>query len=451
MSIHSERLKWMEQLLAERFGQNWQISYDNGNLMLRLTSQPGRVVFDRLEPSFMQTGRPQKLSCEWWQIEYPWQSVLGEPRLPAPSTKSLQQPLIDLAEDIAKCHYDILGLAFWAMNRLEEVGGDVLDEHQRFQASESHAVKYSYLDRPLVDEWLYVLGQVIQKQWPQIELKKHQFQVVLSHDVDRPSRYGFRSVKGLIRAIGGDVVRRWDIKSLLVAPWVRLNTKHQLHPWDTFNTFDWIMDQSEKIGVKSTFNFICTSQLGAHEPDYKLEHPAIRSLIRNIYSRGHLIGLHPSYSCYLNPEKIQLEFERLKKICQEEGVEQSVWGGRMHYLRWSQPRTLAAWDACGLDYDSTLSFADQPGFRCGSCFEYATYDVIKEIMLSVREKPLIAMEASVLSPNYMGVKSTVEAVQIFNSLKDKCRKLGGDFNLLWHNTELVTQQRRLMYRCSIRV
>ena len=32
----------------------------------------------------------------------------------------------------------------------------------------------------------------------------------------------------------------------------------------------------------------------------------------------------------------------------------------MHYLRWENTTTLQAWDEAGMNYDSTLGYADQP-------------------------------------------------------------------------------------------
>ena len=67
-----------------------------------------------------------------------------------------------------------------------------LDSHERFPATASHAFKHDYLDRPVVDEWLHLLGQVIQQQWPDLEMKRHEFNISVSHDVDQPSLYAFK-------------------------------------------------------------------------------------------------------------------------------------------------------------------------------------------------------------------------------------------------------------------
>lgn len=69
----------------------------------------------------------------------------------------------------------------------------------------------------------------------------------VSYDVDAPSHYGFSSVKGIARGMAGDIIKRRDFKSALTAPLIRLNSSKRLHPADLFNTFDWIMTQSEKI------------------------------------------------------------------------------------------------------------------------------------------------------------------------------------------------------------
>ena len=88
--------------------------------------------------------------------------------------------------------------------------------------------------------------------------------------------------------------------------------------------------------------------------------------MRRVHDRGHQIGLHPSYDTCNHPNLIFNEAERLRQICSEESIEQTQWGGRMHYLRWVWPITAYGWEKAAFDYDSTLCYADRPGFRCGT-------------------------------------------------------------------------------------
>jgi hypothetical protein len=427
-------LNFLQVILQERFGHAFILKPDvQGRLKLSLSNSERSITFISDSATFTRADSNQP--CTHWDAAAEgWQSVLGLP-LPAPGAVGLPMPLITPTDQGMHVAYDILGLTYWMLSRQEEVGRIDLDAHGRFPATSSHAYKHDYLERPVVDEWLHILGQVMQRTWPGIELKQHSFSMKVSHDVDRPSRYGFLSVPALVRAMAGDVIKRRDFKSAMLAPWVRMNTRTELQRADPANTFDWIMDVSEQHDLQSAFYFIC-GHTDARDADYQPEHPAIRHLMRRIHQRGHEIGLHPSYGTYQKPQLIRQEADRLRKVCGEEGISQTEWGGRMHYLRWKQSTTLRACADAGMAYDSTLCYADRPGFRCGTCFEYPAFDPVAQEALSLRIRPLIAMECTVMASRYMGLGSGDEALAKFVELKNTCSAVGGCFTLLWHNTQL---------------
>lgn len=433
--------RWLQTILAERFGHSFQLVQSDDCVELRLPGSTEAVVFDCQFDEFCRAA--SDLPHQWWDAEREgWSSVLGG-ALPAPGASKLNSPLIEKRGADYVVHYDIPGLIFWMLARIEEIGRTDLDEHQRFPAASSHAFKHGYLMRPVVDEWLHILGQVIQRQWPAIRLKQHQFKTFLSHDVDRPSRYAFASLPHIIKRMGGDVLRG-NFKSALSISQLRKKTQTRLLTADVCNTFDWIMDQSERIGEQSAFYFICGGT-NNKDAEYDIGHPAIRDLLRRIHARGHEIGLHPSYDCYRNPEMLKQQANLLRQACAEEGIHQKYWGGRMHYLRWQQPTTLRAWDEAGMSYDSTLSYADHAGFRCGTCFEYPGFDAVEDKALSVRVRPLVVMEASLFNRKYMNLNDD-EAVSRFKELKNKCRLVNGQFSLLWHNSEFYNRSRKEIYR-----
>jgi hypothetical protein len=439
------KLQWLESLLEERFGQVFCLEHQPANTTLRITLGSSKTYIELALDLATFTRADSNLPFLYWDAKAEgFASVLESP-LPAPGATCIPTQLITPTEHGIHVAYDILGLTYWMLSRQEEVGRTDLDEHGRFPATSSHAYKHGYLERPVVDEWLHILGQVIQRTWPGIELKQHSFSMKVSHDVDEPSRYGFRSMPALVRAIAGDVIKRRDFKSAMLAPWVRMNTRTQLHRADPANTFDWIMDVSEQHGLQSAFYFICGHN-DPHDADYQPEHPAIRHLMRRIHQRGHEIGLHPSYSTYQKPQLIRHEADRLRKICAEEGIVQTEWGGRMHYLRWEQPTTLRAWADAGMVYDSTLSYADRPGFRCGTCFEYPAFDPVAGEVLSLRVRPLVAMECSVIDKSYLGLGSGDAALAKFMQMKTTCRAVSGCFTVLWHNSSLTQRNDKHIYK-----
>lgn len=442
-------LSWLQTVLYERFGHvfDLQLEPSGDNLKLQLPTNDCYITL--VLDGYTFTRADSNLPCTVWNaINENWRPALPN-NLPAPGASQLPSPLITAHESGFHIGYDILGLTYWMLTRQEEVGRTDLDNHQRFPAVNSHAYKHEYLERPIVDEWLHILGQVIQRTWPNIKLKEHKFSMKVSHDVDRPSRYGFTTVKGLVRAMAGDVLKRGDIKSAVLAPWIRLNTRNTLHPLDPFNTFNWLMDLSEQHNLTSAFYFICghTSSMDA---DYEPEHPAIRSLIREIHRRGHEIGLHPSYGTYQKPQLIAHEADRLRSILAEENIQQDAIGGRMHYLRWEHPTTMNAWADAGMAYDSTLSYADRPGFRCGTCYEYPAFDPGSQESFNLRIRPLTVMECSITAPQYLNFGTGDNAKEKFALFKNNCRLVNGDFTLLWHNSEFTEKSMIELYKDIIR-
>jgi hypothetical protein len=230
-----------------------------------------------------------------------------------------------------------------------------------------------------------------------------------------------------------------------MAPLIWHGSRSALHRADPFNTFDWIMDCSERHGLTSAFYFICGRTDPSKDAGYEPEHPAIRALMRRIHERGHEIGLHPSYNAYRDPDVVAGEARRLKRVCGEEGIRQDEWGGRMHFLRWETPTTLYGWERAGMTYDSSLSYADRAGFRCGTCFSYPAFDAVSNKALRLRIRPLIAMEQSVIGTAQMNLGAGKSAQEKFLELKNACRAVQGCFTLLWHNSQFDSADRRALY------
>lgn len=436
-------LLWLETVLFERYGTDFRLQLLEDRWVMNAPALEGRIEVMRTHTSFAALSRDTP--CAHWNAQgSDLQGAIANV-LPAPGAATLPEPLVTEIAGGFRIGYDILALAAWMMTRQEEIGAADLDEHGRFPAVASHAFRHGYLERPIVDEWFYILSQVVKCLWPSLEMKRNEFSVSVSHDVDQPSPIGFSTYPRVLRSMLGQIVKKRSLVGAVRLPIIKLNTKNQLHASDPYNNFDWIMDASERQGLRSAFYFICGRTNAARDALYDVEHPAIRALIRHIHGRGHEVGLHPSYETYLMPGAIAHEFRTLQKVCEEEGVRQVGWGGRMHYLRWSHPTTLREWSRAGLDYDSTLGYADLPGFRCGTCHDYPAYDLERDEQLELRIRPLVVMECTITAERYMGLGKGDAAWAKILGIKNACRAVGGRFELLWHNSELLTEEDRILF------
>lgn len=336
---------------------------------------------------------------------------------------------------------DIFGSAFFMLTRYEELVKPARDRHGRFPAGVALAFQERFLERPIVNEYLEILWGALTRLWPALQRKSRHYRVLLSHDVDRPHCTLGRVWFYALRSSVADIVIRRDVALSLRRLHFHLRSRRGLVDGDPCDTFDFIMSLSEKHGRQSAFYFIADRSAGAIDGNYRLEDPWIRCLLRRIHERGHEVGLHPSYNTYRDPAQTRHEFHRLVQVLAAEGIHQQEWGGRQHYLRWENPTTWQNWADAGPAYDSTLSFADHVGFRCGICYEYSVFNLRTRQRLNLRERPLIVMEGTLFD---MGLSWEASCAKIVE-LSRVCKQFGGDFTLLWHNSSLMSRHEKYWY------
>jgi len=331
---------------------------------------------------------------------------------------------------------DVFGSSFFMLTRYEEAVKPDRDRYDRFPATSSLAYQENFLDRPIVNEYLEILWACLKRLWPNLERKPREFHIRVGHDVDRSYLHAFAHPITLLRNCAGDVLLRHQVRGALRRASAYIQVKRGNLKADPYNTFDLLMGMDERGGLRSTFHFL-GGRLPDVDSDYPLDHPRIRTLLRHIHERGHSLGYHASYDSYRDPDRTQKEFQRLKHVCEKEGIEQDTWGGRQHYLRWQTPITFQNLNDAGLDYDATLSFPEHAGFRCGVCYEYPVFNVVRKEKLRLRERPLIVMDRTITDDDTMGLGRGEKALEKMLLYKNLCRRFRGDFALLWHNTRLV--------------
>lgn len=345
---------------------------------------------------------------------------------------------------------DITGSIFFFLTRYEEaVINAEVDQHGRFPGRKSVAHCAGMALRPVVDEWVELLWWSLKKLVPELTRKPRNPTVWVSCDVDAPYSPGSKSIALAMHQTASAL---WNHHSLQLAGRTLLNaaaSRIGVTRFDPYDTFDWMLDVNECVGNRVTFFFLNIINPARIDGFYELNEPRVSILTKRIIERGHEIGLHGSYYSIDDREKISNELLGLRLAVASAGGNSTQMGGRQHYLRWHMNGTAHILNQLGLIYDSTLGFPDIAGFRCGTSHAFPIFDLFQREELALMERPLVLMEVTVTSPTYLNLGYGLEARKLMMSLRESCRRFGGEFSLLWHNSNLVNPEARELYKSLI--
>lgn len=329
---------------------------------------------------------------------------------------------------IIRTNIDIISDIFFMLTRYEEVVNAKIyekEKYNRFPASESIAFKNGFLDRPIVNEniellWNFIntfnLGYKRKKWWGNKD-----FVACLTHDVDNIQKY--KRFKEVIRPSANLLIKqKKPLKAMK-----NFFDYFRGYKKDPYYKFDYIIDLEKFYGFKSSFYFMSG---GNSEVDnaYNIKDTKVIKLIGQVENEGFEAGYHCSFNSYNNFEMLKEEKEKLDTT-----FNINSYGCRQHFLRFKAPYTWKIQEKVGLLYDTTLSFADAQGFRCGTCFPFKPYDLLENRIIEIWEIPLIIMETSLANTAYRSY-TPEQGLEETKKIIDTVKKYNGVFTMLYHNS-----------------
>lgn len=326
--------------------------------------------------------------------------------------------------DRIECSVDLLLVVLLTMSRWEEAIATEHDAHGRFCARQSAAFKDGFLERPIVDEYGLAFEQAVKFLNPAWRPAEKKLRAKISHDADHIG-IPFQKKNILRRISHGDPKNTWrelwgwlpacDPADLCaVREIVRLTREHKLE-----SAVYWM-----------------GSPPSVRDGGYDPRHRKVRKVIDWLREYGVECGVQPGYSTYRSPERLRREVNVLREVLGDGPL-----GGRQHYLRWCVD-TWVHWEMCGLAYDSTLSYADHIGFRCGTCIPYQPWLLSLNRAADLLEVPLLVTDRTLLEYMHLSEEESVESVR---RCVDRCAAVGGVFSMVWHNDALLEPNYRSLY------
>jgi hypothetical protein len=428
--LSSEAQPYAVRELGRRAGvreeqlEQWRIIPGHNEVaVMPLAGSEKRITFPLYGNTLAQNDRDEFVTArmEWMQPPSP---ALREsiPNFVVPfSSKAapVSGPLFALcAPDEVRCSVDLLSSTLLTLARFEENDSSRRDEHGRFPAAASIAGREGFLQRPIVDEYGLALEQALLALVPRWEPAPRVLRVKLTHDVDAVGMpFWWRDTLEHVTKRRAPAAAVRDVAALVstVEP-AFLNSVRRIAGISIRHGFDSAVYWKASVNSPSP-----------HDSGYDPRDPKIRRVIAWLSESGIEQGLHPGYLTFDNVEELQSEVTIIRQLLGDVPI-----GGRQHFLRWT-PQTWKHWEACGLAYDSTLGYADQVGFRAGTCYPYQPWLLDENRAARLLEIPLIVMDGTLV--DYMKLTPSGGFAAITEML-DRVRLVGGVFLLLWHNSTL---------------
>ncbi|MCF6222533.1 MAG: polysaccharide deacetylase family protein [Flavobacteriaceae bacterium] len=316
---------------------------------------------------------------------------------------------------------DFFAASFYLISRYEEYLPHVKDEFERFPAAESLAFQHKFLDKPVIDIWVYKFKEILLEKFPdqinEIVKGERRFNYISTIDVDIAFSYKH---KGFIRTVGGalnDLVNL-KIQNILYRFLVIFNIKK-----DPFDTFDELISLQKKYNINTLFFFLL-SEYTTYDKNISSGNINYKLLIKNIADYTD-VGIHPSYFSMKKDLKIKKEKMRLEEI-----VNFPIEKSRQHYLRMELPETYQYLVDLEIKEDYTMGYASHYGFRAGTCTPFYFYDLDFEIQTPLKIFPFAAMDGTL--KDYLNF-TPKKSFNVIMELAKEVKKVDGTLITLFHN------------------
>jgi hypothetical protein len=278
--------------------------------------------------------------------------------------------------------FDIFAAVFFFISRHEEWQKETTDNHQRFEAEHSWLFANKLLQRPLVDEWIYILKAQLQKNYPHLQFLEKKYRHISTIDVD--NLYAYKA-KGLVRSIGGALKDMFRGKFELVAERLQVLLGKQKDPFDLYEELCVVAKEHHHLLV---FFFLFSNHT-SFDRTVKPGHRAYQKITDVLRKNNALVGLHPSYNTFQNEELLAKEVNEWKNIT---GIQVSF--SRQHYLRFDIKTTPQILQKQGISIDFSMGFASKAGFRAGTSHPFHYYNFQTETAERLLFVPFAIMDGA---------------------------------------------------------
>jgi hypothetical protein len=336
--------------------------------------------------------------------------------------------------------FDMFAASFYLLSRYEEYlpqGADqsaweaaFLDVHERFRADKSVAYQASFLNQPVVDQWVLQFKKYLHSFYADaIVFKPSAFTYTSTIDVD--NGYAFKG-KGLLKTIGGIGISLINRDFKTVSSRLKVVTNMGKDPFDEY---DYQQRIKEDFGLDMIYFMLAGigSKFDHNIPVSSKSYKALVSKIKTFAS----LGLHPSYASHFYEDGVFNEKMTLQSVS---GL--SIAKSRQHFIKMEFPGTYERLISSGITLDYSMGYASMPGFRAGTSNAFPFYNLLME-----EERPLTLFPFQVMDvtfKDYLKIPA-VEAMNQISAIIKVIKEVNGNFTSVWHDRTFARTEKNMQW------
>jgi len=320
--------------------------------------------------------------------------------------------------------YDLFSAIFFLLTRYEEYLPHETDNHGRYLASQSISSQHGFLERPIVDLWVRLIGDVLTEEFPDIKFTEKKFRYINTIDIDNAYAY---TGKGAMRNVGGIVKSALQRDRDGISERLDVLSGKNKDPYDTYAYIKSLAVEC-KTEVKS---FVLLGDYGAYDKNLPHSSTDQITMVKKMDEFSD-VGIHPSYGSGDKVESVRTEIDRLEEI-----LGRVVGSSRQHYLKMSFPESYRNLVACGIAEDYSMGYSECLGFRAGTCTPFKFFDLYANESTNLTVYSFALMDRTL--NDYLEL-SPEEAIERVSFLITEVQKVRGTLISVWHNESLSDER-----------
>lgn len=336
--------------------------------------------------------------------------------------------------------FDVFSEIFWCISRYEEYQWEIAhqkshasthshtaknhstsiilppDAHGRYPAKQSLMYRNGWIDSPIVDKLIWLLGYCINKK------PLDQFEIIPTADIDMALRFDGRSWGIKI----GSFIRDFFLHPILILERLK-NITRKIDPYQ--------MDR-ETLPILTQFNNFKVFILHHRKRSGRNKQVNTETLKKEL-KRLKLIyqtpsenwGIHPSWQEVSHKLHASKEW-KWEMTFMENNLGMTISHSRLHYIHLKLPSSYQILEQLGITHDWSMGYPEITGFRAGTSKPFLWYDLTSEKSTQLTIHPFCIMD--VTCKNYLDL-SSFQSIDIAINIKQTLQQIGGSFCFIFHN------------------